>query len=614
MAQASIQVENLKGATLTQMFAKSVKEHAKQAALRAKKGDRWVDTSYAEMKTLVHQVAAGLASLGIKKSDKAALYSRNRPEWALADWGILHIGAVSVPIYDTLTAEKAEYILRDSVSKVVFVEGVEHLNKIRSVRRRLPQLDTVVLFDEVFEKTLEEGEVLFSDLLRKGKEALAKKPNLVEDAASKVKADDWASIVYTSGTTGDPKGAILTHNNFASNILTVVQILPIRPGYVALSFLPLSHTFERMGGHFTMTHIGATIAYSESIEKLPENMMEIKPHIMLSVPRLYEKLFARISQKVANDSFIKRKIFAWALKVGKQRLHEKYTLKVVNPSTEKKFRRADKLVFSKIRERTGGRLAFFVSGGAPLSKEIEEFFNAVNLPIMQGYGLTETSPVLSANTFDNFRLGSVGHPIPGAEIKIAEDGEILARGPMIFKGYHNKPTDTKECFTPDGYFKTGDIGKIDEDGFLFITDRKKELIVMSNGKKVAPQPIENLLKTKPGIAHAVLIGDDKKYISVLLAPDLEGLKQRAQADGTKFENAAEILAKEDVQALFKDAVEAVNKDLSRYEQIKRYKVLDREFTLEGGELTPTLKVKRRIVADKYKAEIAALYTGGSDDS
>ena len=602
--------QNSKGATLAQIFAESVKKNASRPALRWKKNKEWREMSYADLERRVKDFAGALLSWGIKKGDRIAIFAKNSPEWAIADWANVTSGFVTVPIYDTLTADKAAYILKDSGSKVVVVQGKEHLDKVRGVLKQLKDLKQIVIIEEMFEKALEPNEHLFEDVLKDGAAYAKKKPDEWTKMRDAVKPDDVASIVYTSGTTGEPKGVILTQNNFASNVITCLKYFPLQAGDVALSFLPLSHVFERMAGHFTMIHAGVTISYAESIEKVPENMQEVKPHVMMSVPRLYEKIYARVQEKVRHDSFVKRWIFGKAVATGKQYAHEKYTLKVTNPSTEKKFKRFDKLVYSKLRERTGGRVKFFVSGGAALSKEIEEFFNAVNLPILQGYGLTETSPVIAFNNFNAMRFGSVGKPLPDADVKIAEEGEIIVKGPMVMKGYWQKPDATKEAFTADGYFRTGDIGKIDEDGFLFITDRKKELIVMSNGKKVAPQPVENELKTKPGIGQAVLIGNQKNYISALLFPDLEAVKKYAEEHGVKATEPTDLLTKEPVVKLFEKNVNEVNQGLARYEQIKRFKVIPVELLPGAPELTPTLKIKRRVVDERYNPQIQELYAAG----
>lgn len=595
-------------ATLSEIFYNSIQAFADRPALRWKTGGKWKDLSYADLGQRVQEFANGLLSLGMDRGDKVAIFAKNSPEWAIADWASVAHGFVTVPIYDTLTAEKAGYILRDSGARVVVVQTLDHLNKVRSIRKSLPALRYIVLIEEIFEKQLEPNEYLFDQVYQQGRTYRAKHKGELEKLRGKVAADDLASIVYTSGTTGEPKGALLTHGNFASNVQTACVLIAFQPGDVALSFLPLSHVFERMAGHFTLIYRGCTIAYAESVEKVPDNLQEVQPHLMMSVPRLYEKMYARVQEKVRSDSFVKRYIFKKAIETGKKYIRDKYELRVVNPSTEKAWKRYDHLVFSKLKARVGGRLRFFVSGGAPLSREIHEFFTAAGMPILQGYGLTETSPVIAANSLEHgFRIGSVGKPWPDADIKIAEDGEILVKGPMVFKGYHNKRKETEEVFTKDGYFKTGDIGRIDDDGFLYVTDRKKELIVMSNGKKVAPQPLENELKTKPGVGIAILIGNNRPYMTALLSPDMEALKKFAADQKVAFSKPEELLSKPAVQALFQRAVDTVNESLSQYEKIKQFRVLPQEITPQSEELTPTLKVKRRVVDEKHKTLIEAMY-------
>lgn len=598
--------------TLKNIFGKSVKANATRPALRWKRGSEWREMTYADLEERVRDFSLGLMSWGVRKGDRVAIFSRNSPEWAVTDWASVTSGFVTIPIYDTLTAEKAAYILKDAGAEVVVVQSREQLDKVRSARRQLPALKYVVTIEEIIEGKLRpEDEAQFDDVYKLGREYGKNHPDAWEKAGAAIKPDDTATIIYTSGTTGEPKGAIITHENITSNVRTVIDYIGIGPSDSNLSFLPLSHVFERIGGHFTFIAGGATISYAESIEKVPDNLLEVRPTILISVPRLYEKMYARIQERVRGQSFLKRFIFRKAMSTGRQYIHQKYDLKVENPSTTKKYKRYDRLVFSKLRERVGGRLRFAVSGGAPLSPEIHEFFTAAGIPIFQGYGLTETPTAIAVNRFADFRIGSVGKILPGCDLKIAEDGEILVRAPNVFQGYYNKPEATKEAFTKEGYFRTGDIGRIDEDGYLFITDRKKELIVLSNGKKVAPQPIENELKTKRGVGQAVLIGNQKNYITALLWPDFEALKKYAEDHGIKFNDQKELVTRDHVLKLFEKGVGEVNERLSRYEQIKRYKVLESELVPNvSPELTPTLKIKRRVVDEKYAPVIQGLYADG----
>jgi long-chain acyl-CoA synthetase len=414
-----------------------------------------------------------------------------------------------------------------------------------------------------------------------------------------------ASIIYTSGTTGVPKGVILTHKNFISNVKTCSEILEFSYKDTVLSFLPLSHVLERMVT-FTYVYQGCTVGFAESLETVGENLLEIKPNIMVSVPRVFEKIYSRVMDTVLQSSSLKRKIFFWALKVGKNYGKRKLAKQPISGSLQFKRNLAHKLVFSKIIEKTGGKVRFFVSGGAPLSKDIAEFFYAIGLLILEGYGLTETSPVISVNTFENIKFGSVGKSIPGVEVEIAADGEILAKGPNIMKGYYKKEEETREAFE-GGWFHTGDIGHIDEEGFLVITDRKKDLIITAGGKNIAPQPIENILKTNPYISNIVVIGDRRKFVSALVVPEFEKLEEYARFNNIAFSSRSELVKNSHVVNFIQAEVERSTPGLASYEKIKKVALLDRDFEIEKDELTPTLKVRRNIVAEKYKAVIDALY-------
>jgi long-chain acyl-CoA synthetase len=427
-----------------------------------------------------------------------------------------------------------------------------------------------------------------------------------------VAPDDLATLIYTSGTTGDPKGVMLTHANIVSNVHGGLAAFgDIGPADVALSFLPLCHIFERMGGHYLLLQQGVTIAYAESVEKVPANMAEVHPTIMLSVPRLYEKMYARVNEKVAGDSALKQRIFHWALGVGRKHFQARVEHLTPGALLRAQHGLADRLVFAKIRERTGGRLRLFISGGAPLAREIAEFFGAVGLLILEGYGLTETSPVIAVNRPDKMKPGSVGPPIPGVEVKIAEDGEILTRGPHVMKGYYNKPEATAEVIDRERWFHTGDVGLVDAEGFLVITDRKKDIIVTSGGKNIAPQPIENQLKTNPLIAEIVMIGNKRNFPSALIVPNFDNLRKWAGVHGVTAASPEELVRDARVVALYDETVKALTKDLAPFERIKKIALLPREFTLEAGELTPTLKVKRRVVEQKYKDVIDRLYEGAA---
>jgi long-chain acyl-CoA synthetase len=457
-----------------------------------------------------------------------------------------------------------------------------------------------------------EGTRSLGEVRALGRAALEKDPQAVRTRAAEVKPEDLATLIYTSGTTGDPKGVMLLHSNLVSNVLgSLAAFSGIGVADTALSFLPLCHVFERMGGHYLLLHVGATIAYAEGVDKVPQNMLEVRPTLMLSVPRLYEKMYAKINEKVAGDPKARQKVFHWALATGREVFRHRCEKTTPGLLLRVKHKLADTLVFAKIRERTGGRLQLFVSGGAPLAREIAEFFGSAGLLILEGYGLTETSPVISVNTPTALRPGSVGKPIPGVEVKIAADGEILTRGPHVMQGYYKQPDATAEAIDKDGFFHTGDIGVLDNQGFLIITDRKKDILVTSGGKNIAPQPIENKIKTNKFFAEIVMIGNKRSYAAALVVPNFDNLEKWAKAKGLPYATRDELAAKPEVAAHYKELVAELTSDLAQFEKIKKVAVLPREFSLEAGELTPTLKVKRRVVEQKYKAMIDALYGGES---
>lgn len=612
--------------TLPEMFQRSVSRRGTAPALKRKVDGGWKTITYAGYGQNVKDLALGLTSLGVGRGDRVALVSRNCPEWAITDFATLSLGAITVPIYDTLTAEKAAYIVNDCGAKVLVVQGEAELERMLSVRKDLRTVERIVVFTKVPDR-LRASDVYSLDVVyAKGQAHGAEHPQAYEAAARAVDPDDVASIIYTSGTTGNPKGVVLTHSNFISNVKAALQILEVRETDTTLSFLPLSHSFERMGGHFVIVAAGASVHYASSIDAVAAELVEVKPTMVTAVPRLYEKIYAKIIAQVESGPDSKKKVFEWARQVGEEYVTLVSEKKPVPLALGLKFRVADKLVFSKLRAKTGGRIRFFVSGGSALAKHLQVFFSAAGLWILQGYGLTETSPVITLNTFDAMRLGSTGRAIPGVEIKTVDDGEtrsvsegmagpagtgeIWTRGPHVMRGYYNLPKDTAEALTQDGWFKTGDIGHIDADGFLFITDRKKELLVMSNGKKVPPQPIENELKGR-WIAQAVLIGTDRNYVSALLAPNFEELEKAAKEKGWSFASRQELVALPEVRGMYQAEIDRVNATLSRYEQIKTFGLLPRELTLEEGELTPSMKIKRRVVDEHFAKEIEALYSGPS---
>ncbi len=590
--------------TLTELFFGAMdRAAARPVVLRYKRRDAWEGISGAAVLERVHDASLGLCELGIGPGDRVAILSENRPEWAFADYACLALRAVDVPIYPTLPPKQIEYILRDSGAAAVFVSSKVQLDKILEIKERLPELRHVIAFDDL---GAAEGTLPFADLTIRGRQVRSRRPNW-RDQALELGPEDLATIIYTSGTTGDPKGVMLTHGNITSNVVTSVALLAISETDECLSFLPLSHIFERMVGHYTMLHGGVTISYATSTDTVAAEMGEIKPTIMAAVPRLYEKIYARVLDAAVSGSPIKKRIFFWAKRSAETWLEYTLARRPVPSALAFKKRLGDKLVFAKLRARTGGRVRFFVSGGAPLNPEIAKFFHAAGLPILEGYGLTETSPVIAFNTFDHLKLGTVGRPIPGVEVRIADDGEILTRGPNVMIGYFKKPEATRDAIDEDGWFHTGDIGILDGDGFLRITDRKKDIIVTAGGKNIAPQPIENLVKTSKFVSNCVMLGDKRKFPVMIVVPNMDNLKAWATRKTLTTPDEASLLVHPEVAAKMDREVRRTLRDLAQFEIPKRLLLVPLDFSVDGGELTPTLKVKRRVVERNYSVQIEKLY-------
>jgi len=593
--------------TLNQLFFTTIDRHAGlQAAFRSKVAGTWVGITHRETLERVQAISLGLRELGIQPGDKVAIVSENRPEWALADYACLTARATDVPIYPTLTAKQTEYILRDSESAAVFCSTAAQVDKILESKGSLPGLKHIIAFDG--DAARRPGVTALSAVETKGRAVAAKHPNWKQEALS-AQPDDLATLIYTSGTTGDPKGVMLTHHNIWSNVQAVLQMIPIGGGDECLSMLPLSHSYERMVD-YTLFQAGVIINYAESFDTVAANLGEVKPTVVLSVPRLYEKVYARVLENALSGSAIKRKIFFWAKRAGEQWATLAIAGLPVPRGLAFKKKIADRLVFSKLQARTGGRIRFFVSGAAPLSADIAKFFYSAGLPVIEGYGLTESSPVLTLNPLDRIKLGTVGRAIPGVELKIASDGEILARGPNIMQGYYKLPEATKEMLDADGWLHTGDIGELDSDGYLKITDRKKELLKTAGGKYIAPQPIEGMIKRNKFVANAVLYGDRRKYPIVLVVPNFDNLERWAKERNLSYHSKAELIQLADVQAKVEREVMSMLKELAKFETPKKVLLLENDFTIESGELTPTLKVKRRVVEKRYKDQIDATYAAG----
>jgi long-chain acyl-CoA synthetase len=555
----------------------------------------------------IRDLSLGLGALGVERGDRVAIVSESRPDWVMADLAILSGGAVTVPIYPTLSAVQARYILQDAGAKAAIVSTRSQLEKIQEVRHKLPALEVVVLMDGwttadspsviSLDTVAERGHARLTGEWGAGKE--------FRDRARAVRPEELATIIYTSGTTGEPKGVMLSHANLASNMKAGAHVLQLSEQDVALSFLPLSHSFERTVSYIYLLS-GVTVIFAESLETVARDIAQVRPTLFTGVPRMFEKLHARIMEKGQAEAGLKGSIFSWAVGAGAAKGGATLRGRSVGLIGSLQASVADHLVFTKIREGLGGRVRYMVSGSAPLPVAIAEFFQGIGVPIVEGYGLTETSPILTVNPPDAPRAGTVGQVIPGVELRIAEDGEILARGPNIMSGYYNKPEATAEALK-DGWFHTGDIGAIDADGYLRITDRKKDLLVTSGGKKVAPQPIEAVIKRNPLVAEAVLLGDGRRFIAALIVPSFPVLERRLKDLGRQPAPRAELVTRADVLSLYQEIVDGLNRDLSQFERIKKIVLLPAEFSIESGELTPTLKLKRKVVAERWSDAIERLY-------
>jgi len=592
-------------ATLAEIFTRAVSRHQKQDALNYKRDGEWRAISSAELLERSHLIAYGLYALGLRPGDRVAILSESSPEWTLTDAGCQFAGIVDVPIYPTQAPPQVRYILDDSGARVLFVQNRAAFARIFEAIDGAPALEHLIFFDEAGAE--ETGASTLTDLIERGRVLREGQPELLRDLAREVRGQDLATIIYTSGTTGEPKGVMLTHSNLVSNLIDSSGHLEFSETDIALSVLPLSHVFERLGMYMYIHH-GMSVFYAESIEKIGDNMREVRPTVMLCVPRLFEKIYARIQEKAVAGGKLKAGMLAWAVGVGKLWAQHVAAGKPVPPLLGLKHDIASRLVFAKWRAGVGGRMRLFVSGGAALPEEIGYIFLGAGLPIVQGYGLTETSPVIAAGNLAENRVGTVGRPIKNVEVRIAPDGEIETRGPNVMRGYYKKPAETRAVFTEDGWFKTGDIGVLDAEGFLRITDRKKELFKTSGGKYVAPSAIEARIKGSRFVNQVVLIGNGRKFPSALIVPDWEQLRAYAQHKGiTDARTPAEFCQHARILDLMQRQVDSSCADLSKYERVKRIALLEQEFSIEGGELTPTLKVKRRVVDEKYREVIDNLY-------
>lgn len=587
--------------SLTQRLLEAVDRYQNPRTQMHKVGGRWEAISAREMLRRIAGLARALAELGVKPGDRVGLFSPNRPEWHIADFAVLGLGAVDVPIYFNEAPERIVYILNHSGVKVVVTAGAEQARRLLACRERLsaveqiivagapPELDHEILRYETLVAAVGDAEVA-----------------AYRRRATQVAADQLATIIYTSGTTGEPKGVMLTHSNLSSNEADAFLTLDYSQRDVALSFLPLSHVYERIMDYGYLFR-GVAIAYLEAMDQVQAALIEVRPTVAAVVPRFFEKLYAHMMEEGHKVVGLKRRVFDWGLRVARESVPWRAYGRPAPPLLKLAWLLADLLVYSRIRAGVGGRVRAFISGGAPLARELAEFFWAVGLVIYQGYGLTETSPVVCTNAPEANKVGTVGRPIQNVEVRIAEDGEILVRGPCVMRGYYQKPAETQEALSPDGWLRTGDIGYLDAEGYLVVTDRKKDLLKTAGGKFVAPQPIENSLKSSPFILNAAVVGDRRKFVAALIVPNVPAIEARAREMGLHFSSPAELAVHPWVRELIGQEVKRLTSHLALYETIKRFAVLEHDFTFDGGELTSTLKLKRRVIEQRYHDTIEQLY-------
>ena len=597
-------------ATLVELYDRVATEHPKSNTLNYKRDGAWHSLSADEMLRRARRVALGLNALGIRKGDRVAIVSESCLEWVLADQGCIFAGAITVPIYPTLTPEQARYIVKDCEARAIFVATQDKLNEVHAALKECPTIETVILFES---PTPSESEAVLSfDQLQARGQALGESDAaLIKNLATACRPEDLATIIYTSGTTGEPKGVMLTHANMVSNLIDSSNHLEFGEADSALSVLPLSHSFERQAMNMYLHH-GMSV-YFGSIDTLGENLREVHPTIFVGVPRIYEKIIQRVQARAAEKGEWNAAVVTWAIDVARAWARHKSDRRRISPWLWLKHKLGDILVYEKLRKAMGGRIRILVSGGAALADDVALAFLGAGLPIVQGYGLTETSPVISAGQLNDIRIGTSGKPIRNVEVRIAADGEIETRGPNIMQGYWHKPEETRAVMTDDGWFRTGDIGRLDADGFLTITDRKKELLKTSGGKYIAPQPIEQLIKGSRFVNQVVIVGDGRKFPAALIVPDWHQLENYAKYKGLDLHTRADFCHSPRIIDLFERQIAARTENLAQFEKVKKIALIDRELTVEGGEMTPTLKVKRRVVDEKYRDLIDRLYLDSGSD-
>ncbi len=595
---------------LVQIFFEQAHRFKDKPGMLVKRDGKYAEISWSEWAVKVEELAAGLLAEGLQAGEKVALLSENRPEWAFADLAILACACADSPIYPTNTTTQVEYIVKDSGAVFLFVSTVEQLKKGLALFANCPALKKIFVFDETLPADLHDHEqvMTLNKLMENGRQWLPENAERLEAIWQNIDENDLATLIYTSGTTGDPKGVMLSHKNFISNVEACSKCVRVDGTDTFLSHLPLSHVLERMAGYYLPVYNGSVIAYAESIDKVSLNMSEVHPTIMISVPRLFEKIYDRIFNGARQSTGLKKRLAFWAFALAGKISACKREGRQPGGLLRLQHNLAEKLVFAKLGERLGGRLRFFISGGAPLPQKVAEFFYGAGYPIFEGYGLTETAPVLTVNYPGHMKFGTVGPVLDGVEIKIAADGEIMAKGPNVASGYYNNPQGTAAAFV-DGWFYTGDVGRLDSDNYLKITDRKKDLIVTAGGKNIAPQHLENLLKMDKYISEAMLYGDRKKFISALLVPDFEKVEEYARENDILYTDIKGLLENPEIRAMFGRRLDKVHQEneIPGYEQVKKFLLLSGEFSLDNNEVTPTLKLKRKIVTAKFKSELDALY-------
>ncbi|HSB29311.1 MAG TPA: long-chain fatty acid--CoA ligase [Pyrinomonadaceae bacterium] len=597
--------------TLVDVFRQVAKTHPRPDTLNYKHNGQWVSISSDELLARAQKIAAGLYSLGLRHGDRLALLSDSRVEWTLVDAGCIFAGVIDVPIYPTLTPPQVRYILKDSGASALVLANAEKLTELSEILAECPQVRQIVIFDS---ENVNDPKVLTLEQLEaSGAELQLEDASLVDRLAGQTTPDDLATIIYTSGTTGEPKGVMLTHYNLVTNLVDCSGHLDFGEHDSALSVLPLSHVFERQAMYMYLHH-GIAVYFAESLQTIGPNLREVRPTLLVGVPRIFEKIYDRIRERAAESGKLAIVLLAWSVQIGRQYAELFVAHKPIPTLLKVKHALANRLVFSKWRRAFGGRIRLLLSGGAALPEDLAYIYIGAGIPIIQGYGLTETSPVITTSELDNLRVGTVGKAIPNVEIRIATDGEIETRGPNVMRGYYNRPEETQAVFTTDGWFKTGDIGMLDSDGFLRITDRKKELFKTSGGKYISPQPIEQAIKGSRFVSQVVLIGDGRKFPAALIVPAWEQIDSYTRLKGIGPMTRAELCRNPRIIDLFERQIKRVTPELARYEKVKAIALLENEFTIEGGELTPTLKVKRRVINEKYRKVIDELYQKAEEKS